>query len=256
MLHKNNKGENRMKDKDLEQLGLKIVCENAYDLAQNDKEGFIVLRRNGFGASDSSVLLGVNPFLDTKELIEQKCSVEVTEEELAVGEKENVRKGSDLEPLILQKFEKWSGFETYKPDAMYQIELYPWLTVNFDGIIKLDKTYIPVEAKYVSVYANKYWIRSKAIKQLHEGFPVRCAGRDIKAHIQETAEMYGIPPYYFTQVQQQLLALQAPFGYLVGLFDKGWELGVYKIFADNITQQALIESSKNNWEIIKERKAK
>lgn len=244
-----------MKDKDLEQLGLKIVCENAYNLARHDKEGFITLRRNGFGASDSSVLLGVNPFTDTKELIEQKCAVKVTEKELAVGEKENVRKGSDLEPLILQKFEEWSGFETYKPDAMYQMELYPWLTINFDGIIKLDKTYIPVEAKYVSVYANKYWTRSKAIRQPHEGFPVRCAGRDMKAHIQETAEIYGIPPYYFTQVQQQLLALQAPFGYLVGLFDKGWELGVYKIFADNITQQALIESSKDNWEIVKERKA-
>ena len=243
-----------MKDKDLEQLGLKIVCDSAYDLAKHDKEGFIMLRRNGFGASDSSVLLGVNPFLDTKELIEQKCATGVTEEELAVGEKENVRKGADLEPLILQKFEEWSGFETYKPDAMYQIELHPWLTVNFDGIIQLDKTYIPVEAKYVSPYANKYWIRTKAIKQLHEGFPVRCAGRDIKAHILETAEICGIPPYYFTQVQQQLLALQAPFGYLVGLFDKGWEIGVYKIFADTVTQNALLDVSKETWETIAERK--
>lgn len=244
-----------MVDKDLESHGLKIICENAYDLALNDKEAFILLRRNSFGASDSSVLLGVNPFLDTSKLVEQKCSKEITQEELEVGEKENVRKGVDLEPLILDKFEKWSGFETYKPDAMYQLYPYDWLTVNFDGIIKLDKTHIPVEAKFVSTYANKYWIRGKALKHAHEGFPVRCAGKNIKEHIEDTASMHGIPPYYYTQIQQQLLALDAPFGYLVALFDKGWELGVYKIFADIVTQNSLIEISKDTWETIKARRA-
>lgn len=242
-----------MTDKDLTALGLEIVCDNAYDLAQHDKEAFILLRRESFGASDSAALLGVSPFTDIPTLIEQKCTKGVTKEELEVGEKENVRKGADLEPLILQKFEEWSGFETYKPDAMYRIELYPWLTVNFDGIIKLDKTYIPVEAKFVSAYANKYWLRDKAINRPHEGFPMRCAGRDMKTHIEDTAASYGIPPYYFTQVQQQLLALSAPFGYLIGLFDKGWEIKVYKIFADTATQNALLDVSKETWEKIKEK---
>ena len=168
-----------MKDTDLEALGLKIVCENAYDLAKYDKEAFIMLRRNSIGASDSSIILGVNPFTDTAKLIEQKLTKGITDEELAIGEKENVRKGADLEPLILQKFEEWSGIETYKPDAMYQLEKFPQLTVNFDGIIQLDHIYIPVEAKFVSAYANKYWERSRSINAMHEGFPTRCAGRDV-----------------------------------------------------------------------------
>lgn len=242
-----------MRDTDLETLGLRIVCDNAYQLAKYDKEAFIMLRRNSIGASDSSIILGVNPFTDTAKLIEQKCTQGITEEELAVGEKENVRKGADLEPLILQKFEEWSGFDTYKPDSMYQIIQFPQLSVNFDGIICLEHTYIPVEAKFVSAYANKYWDRSKAINAVHEGFPVRCAGRDIQTHINENSQAYGIPPYYYTQVQQQLLALNAPFGYLAAIFDKGWEFKVFKIFADTPTQTALIDISQSVWEVIKGR---
>ena len=239
-----------MKDTDLEQLDLRIVCDNAYDLAKYDKEAFIMLRRNSIGASDSSIILGINPFTDTAKLIEQKCTRGITEEELAVGEKENVRKGADLEPLILEKFEEWSRMPTYKPNAMYQLTKFPQLTVNFDGIICLENTFIPVEAKFVSVYANKYWNRSKAINAPHEGFPVRCAGRDIQTHILESAESYGIPPYYYTQIQQQLLALNAPFGYLAAMFDKGWEFKAFKIFADLPTQTALVDQSRMVWEVI------
>lgn len=243
-----------MKDQDLERLGLKIVCPDAYELAKFDKEEFIKIRRNSFGASDSSILLGVNPFSDIHKLIEQKCAQGVTQEELEIGEKENVRKGADLEPLILNKFEHWSGFDTYKPDAMYQLVACPELTVNFDGIICLDKTYIPVEAKFVSTYATKYWNKSKSIKAAHEGFPVRCAGRDIQTHVRDTADAYGIPPYYFTQIQQQLFALNSPFGYLAALFDKGWELLVFKIFADPATQTALLDISRDVWKTIEDRK--
>ena len=244
-----------MTDKDLEQLNLEIVCPNAYDLAKHNKEGFITLRRNSIGASDSSIVLGVNPFNTVADLIEQKCTMEITAEELAIGEKENVRKGADLEPLILQKFEEWSGLETYKPDAMYRLKQHPQLTVNFDGIIKLDTLYIPAEAKFVSAYANKYWDRSKAINAAHEGFPVRCAGRDIQSHITESAQACGVPPYYYTQVQQQLLALDAPFGYLTAMFDKGWEFKVFKIFADVPTQTALIDISADVWKKIEARRA-
>lgn len=243
-----------MKDQDLEALGLKITCADAYELAKFDKEKFVEIRRNSFGASDSSILLGVNPFSDRAKLMEQKCAKEITQEEIEIGEKENVRKGADLEPLILNKFEAWSGFDTYKPDAMYQIVLHPQLTVNFDGVICLENTYIPVEAKFVSTYAVKYWNKSKAIKAPHEGFPVRCAGKDIQTHIKDTAEAYGIPPYYFTQLQQQLFALNAPFGYLAALFDKGWELNVFKVFADTATQYALLDISKEVWDAIEEKK--
>jgi hypothetical protein len=219
-----------------------------------DKDAFVHLRRQGLGASDSAIYLGVNPYTTREELIAQKCSKEVTEEERAVGEKEVVRKGADLEPLILQKFETWSGIDTYKPGAMYRLTKHPQLTVNFDGIIELASLHIPVEIKYVSPYANKYWNRSKCINELHEGRAQIAAGISVQEHVSLLAELYGIPAYYFTQVQQQLLALDAPFGYVAAMFDKGWEMGVYKIFADKYTQMMLIQESENVWEVVEARK--
>lgn len=243
-----------MRDQDLTVHGLEIVCADAYEKAMFDKDAFVHLRRQGLGASDSAIYLGVNPYTTREDLIVQKCSKEVTEEERAVGEKEVVRKGADLEPLILQKFELWSGFDTYKPGAMYRLTEHPQLTVNFDGIISLSAVHIPVEIKYVSPYANKYWNRSKCINKLHEGRAQIAAGTSVQEHITLLAELYGIPAYYFTQVQQQLLALQAPFGYVAAMFDKGWEMGVYKIFADKYTQQMLIQESRDVWEIVEARK--
>lgn len=244
-----------VKDQELCKYGLTVVCDNAYDLALHDKPAFVQLRRNGLGASDSSIYLGVNKFTNLDKLIEQKLATELTQEEIEVGEKEAVRKGADLEPIILNKFEEWAGFETYKPRAMYRIDEVPWLTVNFDGIIKLQEQHIPVEAKYVSPYANKYWDRSKCIKAVYEGNPKLCAGIDVTAHVIEEASLYGIPPYYYTQLQQQLLGLNAPFGYLVALFDKGWELGVYKIFADKFTQQGIKNISRTVWQNIEDKRS-
>lgn len=245
-----------MQDKDLEKSKkLEIVAPDAYELATFHKEEFVKIRRNGLGASDSSIVLGVNPFSTVNDLINQKLSDVVTEEEIAIGEKEFVRKGADLEPIILNKFEAWSGLDTYKPDAMYKFVDYPQLTVNFDGIIQMSSTYIPVEAKLVSPYANKYWDKSKAINAVHEGTPKICAGTGLEDHITQEAMLYGIPVYYYTQVQQQLLALDAPFGYLVAMFDKGWELKVFKIFADKTVQEALITKSKEIWSTIEERRS-
>lgn len=243
-----------MRDQDLTVHGLEIVCADAYEKAMFDKDAFVHLRRQGLGASDSAIYLGVNPYTTREDLIAQKCSKEVTEEERAVGEKEVVRKGADLEPLILQKFEIWSGIDTYKPGAMYRLTEHPQLTVNFDGIIELAELHIPVEIKYVSPYANKYWNRSKCINELHEGRAQIAAGTSAQEHINLVAELYGIPAYYYTQVQQQLLALDAPFGYVAAMFDKGWEMGVYKIFADKYTQMMLIQESENVWEVVEARK--
>lgn len=243
-----------MKDQDLLKYGLEIVCADAYEKAMFDKDAFIHLRRQGLGASDSAIYLGVNPYTTREDLIAQKCSKEVTAEERAVGEKEVVRKGADLEHLILEKFETWSGLDTYKPNSMYRLTEHPQLTVNFDGIVAFETAHIPVEIKYVSPYATKYWNKTKCLKEVYEGRPYIAAGTSVQEHINLLAELYGIPSYYFTQLQQQLLALNAPFGYIAAMFDKGWELGVYKVFADKYTQQMLIQESEYIWELVEARK--
>ena len=52
------------------------------DMELLSKEEFALIRRNGFGGSDSSILLGVNPYTSLQELVVQKASTTLSEEEL------------------------------------------------------------------------------------------------------------------------------------------------------------------------------
>lgn len=243
-----------MTDEEITRLApVDIDNPEAYEAAKNDKELFIKLRRNGFGASDSSIILGVNPYEDLPNLLAKKMSNVVTTEELAVGDKENVRKGADLEPLILSKAEEFFNMEIYKPQAQYRLRACPQLTTNFDGIMNVCGMLIPVEAKYVSPFANKYWNRQAAIdKPSDRGYITPSIQiLDMKQYILKCAEKCGIPPYYYTQVQQQMLALNAPFGYLAALFDKGWQLLIFKIYKDQNICDSLECKSAEAWKVIK-----
>lgn len=235
---------------------LEVVCADASKLAEEDQHAFAMLRRVGFGASDSSVILGVNLYTKLDELIQQKRSVELTDEELRVGQLEQVRKGRDLEPIILQHFAKQFGVEVAKPKAMYRLTDSPSLTVNFDGVFQLEDKLIPVEAKFVSKYAKKYWNRTLRVQSLQEAInrmrPIEVKYHTkIEEHIRLCAEDCGIPPYYYTQVQQQLLALDAPFSYLTSVWDAGWEYNTFLIPRDLITQAELCTRADHIWKNIK-----
>lgn len=230
---------------------LEVVHPNMAELSRTDQKQFALLRRVGLGASDSSVYMGVNIWTTVEQLIEQKLSKIITPEEIAIGEKSVVRKGAELEPLILQKFSAFAnGMEVVKPSAMYRIIEHPQLTINYDGIIKLGEHLIPVEAKMCSIYAEKHWDKTKTISTIMGGAPQMLGGNSAAEHITLCAEAYGIPNYYYTQIQQQMLGLNAPFGYFAVLFDKEWEFKVYKIFADSFVQQQLITESKLLWDKI------
>jgi predicted phage-related endonuclease len=235
----------------LKQGVLAIVHQNMAELSQSDQAMFAMLRRSGLGASNAAVYMGVNKWTKLEDLIEEKKSIGLTEHELMVANLENVRKGRDLEPLILNYFSKNMGVDVCKPSPMYRIIEHPQLTINFDGVINLGGTLVPVEAKYCSPFAHKYWKQERTITNLQDGKEYVCAGADIVKHIEETAELYGIPPYYYTQVQQQMLGLNAPFGYFAVIFDKGWQPAAYKIFRDKYTQDAIIAESERVWAKVK-----
>lgn len=219
------------------------VATNAAYLAEHDQEAFALLRRQGFGASDSSILLGVNKWTTIEQLIEQKNSPTITPEEIEVGNKPNVRMGRDCEEIILKKFAAWAGDKpTQKPDEMFRLEICPALTVNYDGMVEIEPdVLIPVECKTVSMFADKYWDKTKAIKNIHGGSNIRYgSATSVQDHIQHEADAYGIPAYYYTQIQQQLMGVDANYAYLAALFVKTWELCVYKIYEDEYVQSAII----------------
>jgi len=227
---------------------LDILIDNVSEL---DEDEYALARRKGLGASDSSVLLGVNPYKKKSDLIVEKRSKVITDEERAIKKKDAVRKGFDLEPLIIQKYVKLTGnLEPIKPTAMYQINTTPCLTINFDGVGCVDNCLIPVEAKFVTTYGDKYYNRNNAFQR---EFGECALQRQCRAYTDSTdriiakAEACGIPPYYYTQVQQQMYGLGAPFGYLCALHDKGWETVVYFIPRDEECIRNIIISGTKAW---------
>ena len=229
------------------------VCENAAELAAHDKDAFTLLRRQGLGASDSSIILGVNNWTKVDELIAQKRSSEITDEERAIGEKPQVRMGADVEPIILEKFIEWSDLAATKPEDMYKLKDYPYLTVNYDGLTIIEDQEIPIECKCVSMFADKYWKKENCLENWYGGNKhMFMSALTVQDHIKKQAEDYGIPPYYYTQIQQQLLGVNGTFAYLAALFIKDWTLRVFKIYEDEITQRAIIVIGQDVWNKIKD----
>lgn len=235
---------------DVSRTPLEIAVEN---IDQVSKEEFTQLRRNGFGGSDSSVLVGVNPFNSVGDLIQSKLRTELSEEEKAIGKLASVRKGNDLEPLIITKATEILKTVVFKPPHMYRFKDYPYLTMNFDGVTDMEgKQYIPVEIKVCTYKGEKHYNKFKAFfdESLPEGQQVRMEPENIAEHnmsIEERAAHYGIPPYYFTQLQQEMMALDAPFGFIAVLFESDWNVRIFKAWKDPKTQNAIILEGYKVW---------
>ena len=197
-------------------------------------EEFALIRRHGFGGSDSSVLMGVNPYTTWEELIQQKASTTLSQEELETSNQIAVIKGNDLEPLIIDKFEQVFDMKTLKPTDMYSIKDFDYLKMNFDGVTGTPEQYIPVEIKVVTAKGEQHYNASRAIYIERMGWLQQ--SENFAAHennsIETKAAQYGIPAYYYTQLQQEMLALNAPFGYLASLWEKTWTMHVFFVHAD------------------------
>lgn len=210
------------------------------DMETLGPEEFAMARREGFGGSDSGVLLGVNPYSTLQDLIEQKASSTLSEEEIKTGEQIAVIKGNDLEPLIIDKFEKTFRMKTVKPTDMYVFKEWEYLKMNFDGVTGTPEQYIPVEIKVVTKRGEKHYDPLKAIYVEHEGYrPLPQNYAITQNSFLTKAAMYGIPPYYYTQLQQEMMALNAPFGYLCTLWESTWTVHVYFIHKDEAVWNAL-----------------
>ena len=231
---------------DMGYAGWKVTVPNIDELPN---EQYAMLRRGGFGGSDSSILLGVNPYTTITELIEEKARDYLTEEEKAVGNETAVRKGRDLEPLIISKFERYFGLKTVKPKDMYRCVEHPYLTMNFDGITGNPDAYLPVEIKVVTAKGERHYNPRKAIYIEGRGF--HNLPEDVSQHnisIQNKAAHYGIPPYYYTQLQQEIMASGAHYGYLNTLYDSSWIMHTYFVWRDDKVIRDIVIQGYRNWQ--------
>lgn len=245
---------------DLSELDIAIDIKN---IDQYPNQEYALLRKNGLGTSDSSIVLGVNPYNSRSNIIEEKCRNYLTDEELAVGDKSAVRKGRELEPLIIHKHSQIMDRRIIKPIDMYYHKEYPFIKFNFDGV--LDKLYnddgtyqyIPDEIKVVTMFGVKHYQPAKATFSEHSGWNVIPPHYEKEnVDIETKAGMYGIPPYYYTQLQQQIFGLNAPYGFLTVLFENNWEIHSWFVWRDQkVINQLIIEDSKI-WDIIERKRPK
>lgn len=245
---------------DLSELDIEVDIAN---IDQYPNQEYALLRKNGLGTSDSSVVLGVNPYNSKNDLIQEKCRDYLTEEELEVGYKSPVRKGRELEPLIIYKHSQIMDRHVIKPIDMYRHKDYPYIKFNFDGV--LDKLYnedgtyqyIPDEIKVVTMYGQKHYNKDKAIFREAVGWSTLPPHyEDSNKSIEAKAADYGIPPYYYTQLQQQIFGLNAPYGFLTVMFDMSWEIVSYFVWRDQkVINQLIIEDTKT-WNTIEAKRPK
>src|SRR5574344_1150158 len=92
-----------MKDLIIDKGVLEVAVDNIQSMSHED---YALKRKNFFGASDSSILCGVNLYKTLDKLLKEKNNKYITKEEKEIGEKAIVRKGYDLEPIILNKAEE------------------------------------------------------------------------------------------------------------------------------------------------------
>lgn len=241
----------------LSNLPLEVAIE---DIDQYPGEIFTVLRRQGFGGSDASALCGVNPFPNgtAKAVVESKVKFEPTPDELEIGQLRNVRAGTDLEPIIIEKFNTY--FESYgifKPPHMYRFTEHPFLTMNFDGVgVNPEQLgYVPIEIKFVSSAGVKYYRPENAWWAEMNGFKLQTTQlpnipREFKAYVENKAHEVGIPPYYYTQLNQEMAALDASWGLLCALFETDWRIRVFRADFDALVWAKIVEEGRNLWPLV------
>lgn len=244
-----------------------IKAENASTMSQDD---FKKIRYDGFGASDSSRILDVNPFPggSPEDLLKDKI-FRVHDD--SIGKKSSVRMGRDLEDFIINKVSSILGTEIYKPAHMYGKE-FNGLNTNFDGVM-IDGQYIPAEIKVISPYGLRYYnfdrgialetedgpienalekIRSKYVEMSYASETYKTELTPMQRHINFNAELVGIPTYYYTQLQQQIDFLDAPYGYLFALDSKNWIIYCFKAEKDHHTISTLNGRAKKLFERLME----
>lgn len=219
-------------------------------------EQYALLRKNGLGTSDASIVLKVNPYKTLQELIAEKARNYLTEEEKAVGDEIAVKKGRDLEPLIILKFQNLFGQKNWKPSDMYVHKDFPYLKFNFDGVTGTPEQYIPCEIKVVTKKGERHYAPERAMFHEKIGFrPLQPNHAITNNSIQTKAGLYGIPPYYYTQLQQQIFGLNAPFGYLSVLYESSWTFITFMIHRDERVITDLILEGAKVWDKIEALKA-
>lgn len=260
----------------LQRNGFGIVFEN---IDQVSEEEYAQIRMQGFGASDSSKLLDCNPFPNGSklDLCKEKATGKVDE---SIGKKASVRMGKDIEHIILEKAQAILNEKNYwgvviKPPHMYGNTHH--LNINYDGVFisrenppnPLDplanyRFAFSIEAKAVTKYGRRYYDFTKSVYYTKDGVPQ--PEREIPSKYEgpkvlidkyciEAAKHYGVPVYYYTQAQQQMMGIGSD-GFVAAIDVDNWDVHLFYIHMDEYVQSELTRQGDIAWSIVEIQKEK
>ncbi len=170
-------------------------------------------RRNGIGASDSSIIMGYNTYKTPYQLYLEKTGI-VTDEEEELTEQQYW--GNALEPIIIRRFAEENGVEVTFPDTIHHPD-YPYIFANLDGWIASENAV--VEAKSANSFQRKEW---------------------------DMASSDGIPLTYLIQIAKQVAVTNATRGYCAVLIG-GMEYKQFIYERDAALEALIIESDIAFW---------
>lgn len=176
------------------------------EIKQNTPE-WLQMRKNKIGASDASIILGINPWKTPKKLWEQKLDI-IPEDPM----NQKMLDGHRLEPIAREYFMVTTGKEAL-PSVCFHPE-YNWMMASLDGVNHEE----------------------------HFILEIKCGGQ--KLH--DKARIGVIPEYYMCQMQHQLAVTGYSKGYYLSYFEgEGIIIPVDR--NDQFIEDTLIPSLKEFW---------
>lgn len=193
----------------------------------SDHDDWLSKRTGGIGGSDTGAIMGISKYSSPLSIYKAKV------EGISNGaDNKYTRKGTDLEPVIREKyvrpFLEEAGYKVYHPECMFVNPVYPWLRANIDGLaVKKDGTNsysnIIIEIKTVSEFAESEW------------------------NLDGTGEYHGIPAGYYAQVHHYMTVLQAKYAVVCALFDSDWTVHYFKIPYDKEFARKMLTATAKFW---------
>lgn len=117
-----------------------------------------LVRSQGLGGSDASIILGLNPFKNRVELWEEKTGAKVPPD---LSDIEKIKWGVLLEDIIAKEYADRTGKRVRNVNRTYRHKDFPFLQGHIDK--KIEGLNAGVEIKNVGLRQAKYWMKQPPI---------------------------------------------------------------------------------------------
>ena len=173
------------------------------------RDVWLGIRRQGIGGSDAAAILGLNPYSSAFSVYMDKLGLAPE-----IPETEAMWLGTQLEPIIADRFEQETGMTVQRRNAVYQHPDHPWMLANIDR-----------------------WIVG------------RKAGLEIKTTSMLNRTRFDdgeVPPYYYVQCMHYMAVTGADEWYLaVAVLNRSFH--IFHVERNEAEIQSLIEAEDHFW---------